>query len=51
MFLRPFAAGIVLLFAAGLSAQTQSTSTASAPADQAVQTDHPTPLRTAQRIL
>ena len=49
MFLRPFAAGIVLLFAASLSAQTQSTSTASAPADQAVQTDHPTPLRTAQQ--
>ena len=49
MFLRPFAAGIVLLLAASLSAQTQSTSTASAPADTAAQTDHPTPLRTAQQ--
>lgn len=47
MFLRPFAVGIVFLFALSLSAQTQSASTAPAPQDQAAQTP-PTQLRSAQ---
>ena len=48
MFLRPFAVGIVLLFAVGLNAQ-QSASTASAPPDPAAQAEHPTQLKSAQQ--
>jgi hypothetical protein len=48
MFLRPFAAGIVLLFALNLSAQTQSASAIQPPPNPAVQTDQPTSLRSAQ---
>lgn len=48
MFLRPFAVGIVLLFAVGLSAQTQSAGTTSPAPDQA-QAEHPTQLRSAQQ--
>jgi len=48
MFLRPFAAGIVLLFALNLNAQTQSASAIQPPPNPAVQTDQPTSLRSAQ---
>ena len=47
MFRRPFAVGIVFLFAVGLSAQTQSASTTSAPPD-AAQTEHTTQVRSTQ---
>ena len=49
MFLRPFAVGIVLLFAVGLSAQTQPASTTAAPPDAAAQAEHPTQLKSAQQ--
>ncbi len=49
MFLRPFAVGIVLLFAASLSAQTQSAGSAAAPPEPAAQADHPTQLKSAQQ--
>ena len=49
MFLRPYAAGIVLLFAVSLSAQTQSAGTAPAAPDTAAQADHPTQLKSAQQ--
>jgi hypothetical protein len=49
MFLRPFAVGIVLLFAAGLSAQTQSAGTTASPPEPAAQADHPTQLKSAQQ--
>jgi hypothetical protein len=48
MFRRPFAVGIVLLFAVSLSAQTQSASTTPAPPDPA-QAEHPTQLKSAQQ--
>lgn len=48
MFLRPFAVGIVFLFAATLGAQTQSASATSAPPNPAAQTDQPAPLKSAQ---
>src|SRR6185312_10397070 len=48
MFLRPFAAGIVLLFALNLNAQSQSASAIQPPPNPAVQTDQPTSLRSAQ---
>ena len=49
MFLRPFAVGIVLLFAVGLNAQTQPASTTAAPPDAAAQAEHPTQLKSAQQ--
>jgi hypothetical protein len=48
MFLRPFAVGIVLLFAVSLNAQTQSASATQPPANPASQADQPAPLRSAQ---
>ncbi len=49
MFLRPFAVGIVLLFALSLSAQNQTASTTSAPPEPAAQAEHPTQLKSAQQ--
>lgn len=48
MFLRSFAVGTVLLFAASLSAQTQSAATAPAPVNPAAQAERSTQVRSTQ---
>src|ERR1700744_5564502 len=49
MFSRPFAAGIVLLFALSLNAQTQSAGATAPPPDPPARSEHSTQLKSAQQ--